>query len=309
MTQSTSADFLQALQRKGLIFDGAMGTSLYERGLLYTSCLDAAVLQQPSLVQSVHQGFIRAGAQVLQTNTFGANRIRLQTYGLQDKVAEINRRAVAIARETSSSAHYVLGSMGPTGVMLETADERLCQRTHDAFKEQAEALVAAGVDAIMLETLQQRREMELAVAALRQVTSSLPFCVSLSFRTEGTLSDGSTPEAIAELLCDLDVPAIGVNCGDGPAKAYDVAMRMLTYGLPLIVRPNAGLPRRIEGRLAYMATPDYFQLYARRLFKAGVHAVGGCCGTTPDHIKAIAKLADGYSPRRSHIESKEAVLA
>jgi len=283
---------IKALDAGSLVFDGAMGTALYERGLLYTSCLDAACLTHPDLVRQIHEDYVRAGANVIETNTFGANRIRLATHGFEGKVAEINAAGVKLAREAMGSRGYVAGAVGPTGVMFKALDLKQIERVRDAFTEQARALSAAVVDVIVLETFRQTQELEIALRATRElVATQIPIIAQCSFDAFGTMADGTGPERMAELLRDWGADAVGVNCADGPAGVYEMATRMRGVGLPVTAQPNAGLPRRIEGRFAYMATPEYFQVYARRLFKAGIHAVGGCCGTTAEHVRKIAAAA------------------
>lgn len=292
--------FLEALRRGGLVFDGAMGTALYERGLLYSSCLDAAVLQRPDLVIEVHESFARVGVQAIQTNSFGANRLRLAPHGLQERVVEINRRSVELARQAAKESAFVIGSVGPSGLLLRSVQREEQQSLPDVFAEQCQALCDAGVDALMLETFRQPEEVKLAIEAARRASGGkVPVCVSVSFDAFGTMADGTQPESMAQKLVEWGADAIGVNCSDGPTGVYETTTRMLHVGVPVVARPNAGLPQRVEGRLAYVATPEYFQLYARRLYKAGVHAVGGCCGTTPEHIKKVIAAARMASASRS----------
>ncbi len=281
--------FIEALRAGGLVFDGAMGTALYERGLLYTSCLDHAVVTRSDVVRHIHDAYVRAGADVIETNTFGANRYRLTPHGLENDVAAINEKGVALARASAGEHVYVAGSMGPSGLMMKTVRDVEHPNMRAAFREQAAALCGAGVDVIVLETFRQPDELVLAIEGARSGSrNAVPIAALCSFDTFGTMADGKGPEEMARLLEGLGVDAVGVNCADGPAGVFEMATRMLGTGAPVIAQPNAGLPRRVEGRFAYMATPEYFQLYARRLFKAGVHAVGGCCGTTADHVKKIA---------------------
>ncbi|HKU40654.1 MAG TPA: bifunctional homocysteine S-methyltransferase/methylenetetrahydrofolate reductase, partial [Polyangiales bacterium] len=228
---------------------------------------------------------------LLCTNSFGANRIRLKAHALEDKVKQINQAAVELARAAAGGKLHVAASVGPTGLLLKTVSEADRPSLEAAFREQAEALALAGVDAIVLETFRQPEEIRLALSGVRAVVGKLPVIALVSFDAFGTMADGSGPELMAEKLASWGADAIGVNCADGPAGVYEMATRMLQPGLPVIAKPNAGLPQRVDGRLAYMATPEYFQLYARRLYKAGIKAVGGCCGTTAEHIRKIAAAA------------------
>jgi homocysteine S-methyltransferase len=284
--------FAVALREGPLVFDGAMGTALYERGLLYSQSFDEANLSRPDLVRKVHESYVAAGADALETNTFGANVYRLRPHGLEAKAREINLAGVALAREAAAGRAYVTGAVGPTGLQLKTVRAEEHAEIRAAFQQQAAVLAEAGVDALVLETFRQPEEIRLALEGVRAaVGAELPVIAMVSFDTFGTAADGSGPEAVAETLAAWGATAIGVNCADGPAGVYEMVVRMRGPGLPLVAMPNAGLPRRVEGRFAYMATPEYFLLYAKRLFKAGVRVVGGCCGTTPDHVRKIAAAA------------------
>jgi methionine synthase I (cobalamin-dependent) len=288
---SGSAPFLERLLRGAVVLDGAMGTALYERGVLYSSSFDEVSVSRPELVRAVHESYVRAGAELIGTNSFGANRIRLKTHGLEDKVKLLNRAAVDLAREAAAGRAKVAACIGPTGLLLKAVSGADRVTIEAAFREQAEALVEAGVDAVLLETFRQPEELRLALAAVRASAGSLPVIALVSFDAFGTMADGAGPEQMADKLAEWGADAIGVNCADGPAGVYEMATRMLKPGLPVVAKPNAGLPQRVDGRFAYMATPEYFQLYARRLYKAGIKAVGGCCGTTADHVKKIAAAA------------------
>lgn len=281
---------MERLRRGALVLDGAMSTVLYERGVLYSSCFDELCVSRPELVRPVHEGYLRAGAELITTNSFGANRFRLRTHGLEDRVAEINRAAVALAREVAADRAYVAGNVSPTGLLLKTigADRSAIEA---AYREQCEALASAGIDAWLLETFRQPEEIRIAMKAARAAAPDVPLIALVSFDAFGTMADGTGPEEMAERLAEWGADVLGVNCADGPAGVYETVTRMLRPQLPAAAKPNAGLPQRVDGRLAYMATPEYFQLYARRLYKAGIKAVGGCCGTTAEHTKKIAAAA------------------
>jgi len=283
--------FRQALSAGGLVWDGAMGTALYERGILYSVCFDEACLSRPEMVRKVHESYVRAGANLIGTNSFGANRYRLAAHGLEAQVAKINRAAVALAREAAGNNAYVGASVGPTGLLLKTVKVDEHPAIAAAFRDQCEVLVGEGVDALLLETFRQPEEIRIALEAARSVAGSVPIIASVSFDPFGTMADGIGPEEMAKRLAEWGADAIGVNCADGPAGVYEMATRMFGAGLPIVAKPNAGLPHRVDGRFAYMATPEYFLIYAKRLFKAGVKAVGGCCGTTDEHVRKIAAAA------------------
>lgn len=284
--------FLDALAHGGLVFDGAMGTALYERGVLYTQSFDQVSVTRPDLVVQVHESYLRAGADLLSTNSFGANRLRLSAHGLEGELARINAAAVELARGVSGGDAYVGGSIGPTGLTWKALGPSDIERVRQAFREQSMALLEAGIDVLLLETFRQPEEMRLALAAaLDAAQGKVPVVASVSFDPFGTMADGTGPENMGRKLRDWGAHAIGVNCADGPAGVYEMVARMLDLGVPVVAQPNAGLPHRVDGRFAYMATPDYFQLYARRLYKAGVKAVGGCCGTTAEHVRKIKAAA------------------
>ncbi len=289
--------FLDAVSEGPLVFDGAMGTMLYERGQLYTQNFDALCMTRDDLVRSVHLAYLAAGAQVLQTNTFGANRYRLEPHNLEGQLEAINRAGVRIARDAAGTKAYVAASVGPTGRLLKSVVASEHPNLESAFRHQAIALLSAEPDALILETFRQTEEIRLALRgarrALDEVAPNLrvPVIASVSFDAFGTMADGSLPEDLAKLLVAEGADIIGVNCADGPAGVYEMATRMLGAGVPVIAQPNAGLPHRVEGRFAYMATPEYFLVYARRMLKAGIKGVGGCCGTTPEHIRQMAASA------------------
>jgi methionine synthase / methylenetetrahydrofolate reductase(NADPH) len=283
--------FRTALQAGGLVFDGAMGSLLYEKGNLYTACFEEMNLSRADVILQIHRGYAEAGAEVIETNTFGANRFRLARHGFESKTRDINIAGVKLAREAAGK-RFVAGSVGPTGLTLEAISPEQLEDVAAAFREQCEALVEAGVDALILETFRQPDEIKLALeAAIIAAENKVPVIACVSFDEGGTTADGKTPEEVASLLAEWQASAIGVNCATGPAGVYEMLTRMKGPSLPLVAIPNAGLPQRVDGRLAYMATPEYFQVYARRLYKAGANAVGGCCGTTPEHIRKIAAAA------------------
>lgn len=288
---------LLALLRNGpVVFDGAMGTQLYERGLLYNSCFEQACETQPQTVRSIHEEYLRAGANVLKSNSFGANRFRLRPHQLDDAVIELNTRAAALAHEALNGLNaFVVGSVGPSGLTVSASVVEDRATVVDIFEEQIAGLLEGGVDGLSLETFRIPEELLLAregaEKAFKRVGRTVPLLAQVSFDAQGQLADGSEPEQVSMRLRSLGFDAIGVNCATGPAGVYEMITRMKAADLPLVAEPNAGFPQRLDGRLAYMATPEYFLLYAKRLFKAGIQGVGGCCGTTPDHIRKVASAA------------------
>ncbi len=289
--------------RSLLVFDGAMGSLLYERGVFVTQNFEQLNVTRPDVVRKIHEDYVAAGAQVIETNTFGANRFCLERHGLVDQVRAYNlagARARARGRpaRTSTSA----GSIGPDRARARAsaswAELDLAAAT---FAEQAAALVEGGVDLLVLETFRHLEEIQIAIDGGRAAAApGLPILASMTFDPSGTVADGSAPEKVAERPARLGADAIGVNYGDGPQLALAMAERMRGADLPLCVQPNAGLPRTVDGRQLYMATPEYFDVFARRMIQAGAHMIGGCCGTTPEHVRWMAK--SGAHARRRRAE-------
>jgi homocysteine S-methyltransferase len=269
-----------------------MGTQLYERGVLYSACFEELAVSRPELVMKVHEDYVRAGAQFLETNTFGANALRLEKYGLQARVREINEAAVAVARKAAQGRAYVAGAIGPSGYFLGEASADDLAKVKTALADQAAALVDAGVDALVVETLRQTAEVRIAIEAATSASKGrVPIIASVSLDELQRMADGTPAEEIARSMKEWGADVLGANCSDGPMSVLAAIERMADVGLPLVAWPNAGLPRRVDERMVYVSTPEYFGVFARRLFKLGVRVVGGCCGTTPDHVKRIAAAA------------------
>jgi homocysteine S-methyltransferase len=283
---------LDALATGPLVVDGAMGTQLYERGVLYSACFEELDLARPELVTKVHEDYLRAGAQVIETNTFGANALRLEKYGLQGRVREINEAAVRIARDAAHGRAYVVGALGPSGYFLGEASADDLAKVKGALFAQATALAESGVDALIVETMRQTSEVRIAIeAAVDAARGRMPVIASVSLDEAQRMADGTEAAEIARLMKEWGAQVIGANCSDGPMSVLSAIEKMSGVGLPLLAVPNAGLPRRVDERMVYVSTPEYFGVYARRLFKLGVRMVGGCCGTTPDHVRRIAAAA------------------
>ncbi|WP_394828408.1 bifunctional homocysteine S-methyltransferase/methylenetetrahydrofolate reductase [Pendulispora albinea] len=292
MTSRPLRPFLEQLAAEPLVVDGAMGTQLYERGILYSSCFEELNVSRPEVVVRVHEDYVKAGANVLETNTFGANALRLEKHGLQARVRELNLAGVELARKAAAGRAFVAGAIGPSGYFLGEASARDLAKVEAALGEQAEALVEGGVDVLVVETFRQPNELLLALdAAVRASKGKVPIIASASLDEHGRMADGTMAHEIALQMKDHGASILGVNCSDGPMNVLAAAEQMLGLDLPVCAVPNAGLPRRVDERLVYVSTPEYFGLYARRMFKLGVRMVGGCCGTTPDHIKRIAASA------------------
>ena len=306
MSSSSSAllpparPFIEAVRAGVVVVDGAMGTQLYERGVLYSSCFEELNVSRPELVAKVHADYLRAGAQMLETNTSGANALRLEKYGLQSRVRELNAAGVRIARAAAAGQAYVAGAIGPSGYFLgqpgqgeatgASADD--LAKVKAVFSEQASALVEAGVDAIIVETIRQTPELRIAVeAAVEASDGRVPVIASVSLDEGGRMAEGTDAAEVARLVREWGASIVGVNCSDGPMSVLAAAEKMIPAGLPVLAAPNAGLPRRVDERMVYVSTPEYFGIYARRMIRVGVRLVGGCCGTTPEHIKRIAAAA------------------
>ncbi len=265
-----------------------MGTMLYAKGIFLNKCFDELNLTQPDLVRDVHQGYVRAGADILETNTFGANRFKLATFGLTHELHAINVQGAEIARLAARDAAYVAGSMGPLGVRIEPWGKTGTDDAENAFAEQALALVEGGVDLFMLETFRDVNELAAAVRAIRRV-SALPIVAQMTTEEDGNSLDGTPPETFAPRLEEAGADVIGVNCSVGPVSMLESLERMARVTTKrLSAQPNAGRPRDVDGRNLYLCSPDYMASYSRRFIAAGARMVGGCCGTTPEHIRQIA---------------------
>ena len=295
-------DFRSAVtDDKVYVFDGAMGTMLYSRGIYINRCYDELNLVSPDLVSGIHRDYAKAGADIIETNTYGANRQKLAGYGLEDKIREINRAGVRLARDAGGDRVFVGGALGPLGIRIEPYGPTSEEEARAIFQEQAEALIEGGVDLFVLETFSDLAEIRQALLAVRAV-SDLPIVAQFTIQNDGNTSYGTSPEVFTKRLDELGADVIGLNCSVGPhamLEALDV-MRGVTKR-KLSAQPNGGLPRQVDGRMFYMASPDYMAKYARRLIQDGAKFVGGCCGTTPKHIKQIADAVASLSPGRSSV--------
>jgi methionine synthase / methylenetetrahydrofolate reductase(NADPH) len=318
--------FLKALKEKPLLVDGAIGTLLYARGASTEAAFEQLNVTHADLVQQVHIDYLNAGADVIETNSFSGNRLRLANFGLEEDVWKFNVAAAKIARnarEIAGQPAFVAGSIGPTGKFMPPLGEISQESMFNSFKEQMEALLAGGVDLFMIETMSSLQEITLAIKAARAV-SKLPVVAMLSFSTEGHTLLGVTPEdAITSLLSlgDNGPDVYGINCGTGPGPVFDCLVRMLVAAksqgvvdnnVYFACLPNAGLPTLSAGRYLFQSRPEYCASYVEPYVQAGARLIGGCCGTTPDHIRAMRAALDHYlknfSPARRS-EQKEKVVA
>ncbi len=290
-------NFIERLKQSPVLCDGAMGTLLYAKGIFINRCYDELNLSQPELIRAVHHDYLQAGAEIIETNTFGANSFRLARHSLADRVRDINVAGAHVAREAAKSFDvWVAGSIGPLGVRIEPLGKTSFEEARMAFREQIEALVEGGVDLLMLETFGYLEELHQAVLACRDVNAQLnaklntkiPIIAQVTIDEDGNCLDGSDSEAFAARLTEWNVDVLGINCSVGPVAMLDAIERVRAVtSLPLAAQPNAGMPRSVEGRNIYLCSPEYMASYTRKFVAAGVQLIGGCCGTTPDHIRAM----------------------
>jgi methionine synthase / methylenetetrahydrofolate reductase(NADPH) len=294
-------EFREQLSRRIVVADGAMATMLYARGIFINRCFDELSLSAPDLVRSVHREYVEADAEILETNTFGANRARLSAFGLADKLEAINHAGVRLAREAAQGGPFVAAAMGPLGIRIEPLGPTSFAEARAIFREQADALVAAGVDLIVFETFSDLNELREAVIAAREAAGAdLVIVAQVTIDDFANLPGGASPEIFTEEMNRWPADAIGINCSVGPKTTLEAIERMSQVSAkPLSAMPNAGLPARVEGRNIYLCSPEYMAQYARRMLAAGVKIIGGCCGTTPAHIKMIRSETRSVEPRRS----------
>lgn len=304
--QSRAAEFREKLQDRVIVADGAMGTMIYSRGVFINRCFDELNLSAPSMVKEIHEEYIKAGAEIIETNTFGATRLRLANYGLGDKVEAINRAGAKIAKQAAEGKPgvFVAGAMGPLGVHLEPLGPTSFAEARDSYREQAESLVDAGVDLIVLETISSIAEMREALGAAREVAGKQMVLIAhLTIDDFGYLHDGTDTETFAKFLDASPADVVGINCSVGPKATLETLEKVMLYTKkPLSAMPNAGHPTKVEGRNIYLSSPEYMAQYARRMIWAGVKIVGGCCGTTPEHIKSIKGEAKSLQPGHKSIQ-------
>ena len=282
-------NFIERLKQSPVLCDGAMGTLLYAKGIFINRCYDELNLSQPELIRAVHHDYLQAGAEIIETNTFGGNSFRLARHSLADRVRDINVSGAHVAREAAKSFDvWVAGSIGPLGVRIEPLGKTSFEEARAAFREQIEALVEGGVDLLMLETFGYLEEMHQAVLACRDVNAKIPIIAQVTIDEDGNCLDGADSEAFAARLTEWKVDVLGINCSVGPVAMLDAIERVRAVtSLPLAAQPNAGMPRSVEGRNIYLCSPEYMASYTRKFVAAGVQLIGGCCGTTPEHIRAM----------------------
>jgi homocysteine S-methyltransferase len=308
------ADLLDRLKRSPVLCDGATGTLLYAKGIFINRCYDELNRSQPDLIRDLHHQYMQAGAEIIETNTFGGNSFRLARHGMESRVREINLAGARIAKDAAKSFDvWVAGSVGPLGVRIEPLGKTSFEEARAAFREQIAALVEGGVDLLMLETFGYVEELHQAILGAREVNPKIPVVAHVTIDEDGNCLDGSTPESFTPRIESWGADVIGCNCSVGPVAMLDVIERVRALtSLPLAAQPNAGMPRSVEGRNIYLCSPEYMASYARKFVAAGVRLVGGCCGTTPDHIRVMKSALRANEARAKVMPSQvkdEAALA
>ena len=297
-------NFLKELENRVILFDGATGTMLYNRGVFINQCFDQVNLTNTRLIKEIHTDYANAGSDVLQTNTFGANQFKLAQHGLSDSLEAINYQGARLARDVAGNQLFVAGSIGPLGVKIEPWGKLSRKEAKDAFKEQGQALVNGGVDLFVLETFSDLSEIEQAILALREL-GDLPIIAEMTIDESGNSLYGTATETFTHQLDKWGADVVGINCSVGPPPMMDVLEKMVhVTKKPIIIQPNAGNPRVVDERNMYLASPEYMGEYAMRFIKAGARLVGGCCGTTPEYIKAMEKSVRMLSPRQHNFSIK-----
>lgn len=293
---------IERMEAAPVVFDGAMGTMLYSRGVFINRCFDELCLVNGDLVSEIHRKYVEAGADVIETNTFGANRVWLRGYGLAERTVDINVAGAKLARSAAGDERYVAGSVGPCLRAGQLLTQDNSAEISDAFRECTQALAEGGVDFIILETFSSIDELLLAAEAAAK--TGLPVLASFTVDAVGETARGQRVEDVVQALTESQhVDAIGMNCGVGPSALYGAAERAIPLTTkPFVVMPNAGQPQEVEGRMLYLATPEYFTEYAKRFIELGARGIGGCCGTTPEHIRDTARSVHSLSGVKHHIE-------
>lgn len=290
--------FYEFLKDNLILFDGAMGTELYNRGVFINTCYDELNLTRGKLIKEIHQEYVDAGADVIETNTFGANRLKLQKFGLEDKVYDINLKGSQLAREAAGDDVYVAGSIGPFNERLEPWGPLSEQEAGEIFLEQAKALFEGGIDLFLLETFSDLHVIQQAIKVIRK-NFNIPLIAQMTIGEDGNSLFGTPPEMFASKLKQWGVDVMGINCSVGPKPMLEAVEKMSqVVDIPISVMPNAGTPVNVEGRNIYLSTADYFGEYTRRFIHAGASVVGGCCGTNPSFIKEMRKSIQSIQPRK-----------
>lgn len=292
-------NFREKLEKEIIVFDGGTGTYLYEKGIFINRCFEELNLSNPDLVKQVHRDYLLAGADVIETNTFGANRFKLAPHGLNEKIYDINFAGAKLAREVAGEKIFVAGSVGPLGVQIEPLGKIGYDEAKDYFKEQIQPLIDGGVDLIILETFTLVEELVQAIRAAREIKPDIPIIAQVTINEEGNLISGEPIEKFVDAVSQYKPDVIGFNCSVGPKPMLDALERLRSLtDLPISIQPNAGYPVNVGGRNIYMTSPEYIAEYSKRFIQTGACIVGGCCGTNPSHIKAIRRAVQALQPAK-----------
>jgi homocysteine S-methyltransferase len=303
--QGLMTNFREELADRIMLCDGAMGTMLYERGIFINRCFDELNLSAPDMVRDVHKAYVKAGVDIIETNTFGANHFKLLFHGFEAKVQEINFRGAQNARAVAGSEAFVAGAIGPLGVPIEPIGKLAYEEAKDAFKLQVQGLLDGGVDLFMLETFSRLEELEQAILAVRELCS-LPIIAQMTITDDGNTPLGDTPETIVQKLAPYKVDVIGLNCSVGPQIMLESIKKMASLTkTPLSAQPNAGFPKLVDGRYIYLCSSDYMSKFSKRFIQSGVRILGGCCGTTPEHLKAIKTVVRSLQPAKLFVATEQ----
>ncbi len=292
--------FVEEIKENIIVADGAMGTMLYSRGMFINRCYDELNLTDAETITSIHDEYVQAGATLIETNTFGANPVKLQDHGLAERTEEINRRGAELAREAVGNREaWVGGSIGPLGKPLSPIGKISVKEAIEFYRVQVRGLVAGGVDLLVVETISDLQEMGAAIQAVHK-ECDLPIVAMATFPAEGRTLMGFTPVEVMTSLTRMGVDVVGANCSEGPHDMLGTIerLRLANQDKPIAAMPNAGNPRYHDDRVLYLSSPEYMAEYARRFIEAGATLVGGCCGTTPDHVRAIAAMVKMLKPSR-----------
>jgi methionine synthase I (cobalamin-dependent)/5,10-methylenetetrahydrofolate reductase len=291
--------FREKLQSEIIVFDGGVGTYLYEKGIFINTCFDELNLINPDIVSEVHRDYVNAGADVIETNTFGANRFKLAPHGLEKKVYEINVKGAQLAKKVVQDKTLVAGSVGPLGVQIEPLGKLSYDEAKDIFKEQIKGLLDGGVDLIILETFSLVSELQQAIRAVKELDDDIPLIAQITISDDGKLLSGEPLQNFVAGVAEYKLDAIGMNCSVGPKAMLEALEEFKTLtSLPISVQPNAGLPQNVGGRNIYMTSPEYVAEYSKRFILTGAVIVGGCCGTNPTHIRAIRRAVQALQPAK-----------
>jgi len=297
-------DYRTRLKKGVILFDGGMATMLYSKGIFFNRCFEEVNLSQPKLVKELHEEYIQAGAEAIETNSFGANRLKLAKYGLEEKTVAINRAAAQLACEVAGDRIFKAGSVGPLGIRLAPLGVLARSQAEAIYQEQLAALLEGGVDLIIFETFTDIEELLFACEVCHRLDRDIPIQAQFTVGQDNLTADGLAPEKAAQLLqAKAEIDVLGINCSIGPAHSLEVLLKIREHVTkPIAVMPNAGLPKEYEGRFFYLSSPEYMAEYAKQFLEAGASVIGGCCGTTPQHIREMGRMIKNFDHGRHSVK-------